>query len=494
MTSGRAGAWARLIVPVVAPAILLVDLRAFPSLDLLLHSATFHLIVVSAIAICALIVAFTAALAGARSGEHGPVWLAAGCLCVGILMLLHGLLTPGVLGRSYNEWIGRAPHLALALFAIGVALAGRPRNRRTSRLASRAPGLVLSVPVLTLGLLSVVTLNSPTAAAGTHDVSHEAALLWVLAVLTAVVLSCTAVVHWRRWRLGHDPIQYALVLASIMSIAAIASLKVGLMWKLSWWDYHVFLLAGFGGAVYAVVIRYRRTRTVDDVLAATFDTDPMIHIVQGYPDALKALVGAVERKDSYTHGHSQRTAQVAVQLALRLGVNDDVLRAVARGGYLHDVGKIAIPDVILNKPGALTREEREVIETHPQVGHDLVLPITSLHEVLPAVLHHHERWDGTGYPRALASDGIPLVARIVALADVWDALTSDRSYRPGLTPGAALAHIAAGSGTHFDPQLVTAFLGLAADWGYSPDDTQPGDARTASAAADTCHEATLSRA
>jgi HD-GYP domain-containing protein (c-di-GMP phosphodiesterase class II) len=183
-----------------------------------------------------------------------------------------------------------------------------------------------------------------------------------------------------------------------------------------------------------------------------------------------------------------------VQLGLRVGVNDDVLRAVARGGYLHDVGKIAIPDLILNKPGALTPEERGVIETHPQVGHDLVLPIAALREVLPAVLHHHERWDGSGYPRALTADEIPLVARIVALADVWDALTSDRSYRPGLKPNAALAHIAAGSGTHFDPQLVTAFLSLAADWGYSPDSAAQGDAQTATLAADTCHEATLCRA
>jgi HD-GYP domain-containing protein (c-di-GMP phosphodiesterase class II) len=481
-----------LVLPLAAPVVFLGILRKFPTLDLVLHNAMFHLVVVSAIALCALVIAGAAALAGARSEEHGPVWLAFGCICVGILMLLHGLLTPGVLGHTFNEWISRAPYLAITLFSIGVALAGRPRNRRTSQLASRLPGVVLAAPVVALGMLTALVLSSSNAAAGAHYVAHEELLEWVCVVLDGSIFVCTAMVHWRRWRLGRDPIQYALVLASAMSIAALASLAVGQTWKLSWWDYHVFLLAGFGGAVYAVVVRYLRTAAVDQVLAATFDSDPMTHIVQGYPDALKALVGAVERKDSYTHGHSQRTAQIAVQLGLRMGVGDDVLRAVARGGYLHDVGKIAIPDAILNKPGRLTPEERAVIETHPEVGHDLVAPITTLHEVLPAVLHHHERWDGTGYPRALAGPAIPMVARIVALADVWDALTSDRSYRAGMAPNAALAHIAAGSGSHFDPELVTAFLALAADWGYSPTGDD-GDADTARQAADTCHEATVSR-
>jgi HD-GYP domain-containing protein (c-di-GMP phosphodiesterase class II) len=302
-----------------------------------------------------------------------------------------------------------------------------------------------------------------------------------------VLLAWRAGVHWRRWRLGHDVVQYALVLAPALSLASLLSLKFGEMWRLSWWDYHGFLLTGFAGAVFATWVRYRRTRRVDEVLASTFENDPMAHIVDGYPEALKILVRAVEEKDSYTHGHSERTAMLAVQLGLRIGVSDDVLRAVARGGYLHDVGKIAIPDAILNKPGTLTAEERTVIETHPQLGYDLVEPEANLREALPPVLHHHERWDGKGYPFGLSGTDIPLTARLVAVADVWDALTSDRSYRPGLAPEAALAHIAAGRGTHFDPELVDAFLGLTADWGYVPL-TDEGDAYQGWQAAESCHE------
>jgi HD-GYP domain-containing protein (c-di-GMP phosphodiesterase class II) len=277
-----------------------------------------------------------------------------------------------------------------------------------------------------------------------------------------------------------------------MATAALLSLRVGQVWRLSWWDYHGFLLAGFAGAVYAVWIRYKRTRAVDRILASTFETDPMVHIVAGYPEQLRELVRAVEAKDAYTHGHSQRTALVAVQLGLRLGVDEDMLRAIARGAYLHDVGKIGIPDEILNTPGALTPDERAVIETHPQLGHDLVAPVAVLHESLTAILHHHERVDGTGYPRRLAGAGIPFIARVVAVADVWDALTSDRSYRPGWPPAQALAHLRAGAGTHFDEVVVDAFLSLAADWGYISG--SGGDADEAWRAGETCHEVSGSQA
>jgi HD-GYP domain-containing protein (c-di-GMP phosphodiesterase class II) len=133
------------------------------------------------------------------------------------------------------------------------------------------------------------------------------------------------------------------------------------------------------------------------------------------------------------------------------------------------------------------------VETHPQVGYELVAPVSQLREALPVVLHHHERWDGRGYPDHLDGTAIPFIARVCAIADVWDALTSDRSYRVGLAPQVALAHIVAGRGTHFDPSLIDAMVSLAADWGYAAD-TAPGDPEEAWRAAETCHEVSASRA
>jgi HD-GYP domain-containing protein (c-di-GMP phosphodiesterase class II) len=468
------------------PPLVLLLLRAAGELDVFYRSVDFHLVVVSTIAAAALVIALVSTRAAAESSHPGPVWLAAGCVGLGFLLYCHGMVTPGVAGRPTNVWVARAPYLAITSLAVALVVAGRPRHAFTSRLAAQRPWHVLGAVMLATGAFTAAIVIDPTALHGSARFGHEQDVVTVFVIGDSALLLTAAVVHLRRWRLGHDPVQYALVLASAMSIAALGSLRFGEMWHLSWWDYHGFLLAGFAGAVYAVWLRYRRTRAVDRVLASTFETDPMVHIVAGYPEALRNLVKAVEIKDAYTHGHSERTAIVAVQLGLRLGVDEDTLRAIARGAYLHDVGKIAIPDEILNKPGRLTPEERAVIETHPQLGYDIVAPVAVLRESLPAILHHHERVDGQGYPAGLRGADVPFVARVVAVADVWDALTSDRSYRPGWAPADALAHIEAGAGAHFDRRVVDALVSLAADWGYIA--AGDGDADEAWEAAERCHE------
>jgi len=475
-----------LAVALTGPVLILVLLRTSTVLDPFYRDVNFHLIVVSSIAACALIVALVSTRAAANSDHPGPVWLATGCVTLGLFFFCHGLVTPGVSGRPGNLWVARTPYFAITSFAVALVIASRPRSAAASQLAARHPWAVLGTAMGVVSAFTALIVARPTRFHGRTPIPNENKLEWIVAGIDTGLLAIAALVHWRRWRLGRDPVQYALLLAASMAAAALLSLRVGQLWHLSWWDYHGFLLAGFAGAVYAVWIRYKRTRAVDRVLASTFETDPMVHIIAGYPEQLRVLVRAVEEKDAYTHGHSQRTALVAVQLGLRLGVDEDMLRAIARGAYLHDVGKISIPDEILNKPGALTPDERLVIETHPQLGYELVAPVPVLQESLTAILHHHERFDGTGYPGRLAGSKIPFIARVVAVADVWDALTSDRSYRPGWPPAEALAHLRAGAGTHFDEVVVDAFLSLAADWGYVSGGD--GDAAEAWRAGETCHE------
>ena len=488
---GRTRSLVGLGLALLGPALILLLLRTSTVLDPFYRDVNFHLIVVSSIAACALVVALVSTSAAANADHPGPVWLATGCVTLGLFFFCHGLVTPGVSGRPNNMWVARTPYLAITCFAVALVLASRPRSAAASQLAARHPWALLGTAMVVVSTITAVLVADPTSLHGARPIPNENRLMWIVAAIDGGLLAIAALVHWRRWRLGRDPVQYALVLAASMGAAALLSLRVGQVWRLSWWDYHGFLLAGFAGAVYAVWIRYRRTRAVDRVLASTFETDPMVHIVEGYPDQLRELVRAVEKKDAYTHGHSQRTALVAVQLGLRLGVDEDTLRAIARGAYLHDVGKIGVPDHILNKPGALTPDERTVIETHPQLGHDLVAPAAVLRESLAAILHHHERVDGTGYPHRLSGSRIPFIARVVAVADVWDALTSDRSYRAGWPPAEALAHLRAGAGTHFDTVVVEAFLSLAADWGYNSG--TGGDAEEAWRAGETCHEVAARR-
>jgi len=175
---------------------------------------------------------------------------------------------------------------------------------------------------------------------------------------------------------------------------------------------------------------------------------------------IQALAAAVDAKDTYTRGHSQSVAQYACDLARVMGFSQSDIQLVHTAGTLHDVGKIGVPDEILKKPGRLTDEERTVMETHPVLGELIVRKVPSLAGILPGVRHHHERWDGRGYPDKLAGERIPYIARILALADSFDAMTSDRPYRKGMAVDIALGEIERGSGSQFDPELAAAFLSM----------------------------------
>jgi HD-GYP domain-containing protein (c-di-GMP phosphodiesterase class II)/two-component sensor histidine kinase len=178
-----------------------------------------------------------------------------------------------------------------------------------------------------------------------------------------------------------------------------------------------------------------------------------------YLEITAALARAVEARDEYTGSHVERVSRHAVRIARALGLGDDALRQIEFGGVLHDVGKIGVPDAVLGKPGALTPEEWETMRRHPIVGRSVLQGIAFLGPALDAVAHHHERWDGAGYPFGLSQDEIPLAGRIVAVADAFDAMTTDRPYRRGLSNDVAISELDRGRGTAFDPEVVDAFLG-----------------------------------
>jgi putative nucleotidyltransferase with HDIG domain len=175
-------------------------------------------------------------------------------------------------------------------------------------------------------------------------------------------------------------------------------------------------------------------------------------------DTITAFVNAIESKDPYLKGHSARVALYAVEIARMLKLDEETVQVVSRGAMLHDLGKLSIMDTILRKPERLTEEEFTVIKAHPVVGDRILKPLRFLAREACAVRHHHERYDGSGYPDGLVGDNIPLVARIVTVADVFDAVTSNRPYRTALPVEAARQEIMRGRGTHFDPQVADAFL------------------------------------
>jgi diguanylate cyclase (GGDEF)-like protein len=171
--------------------------------------------------------------------------------------------------------------------------------------------------------------------------------------------------------------------------------------------------------------------------------------------AAASLARAVDGRDVYTGFHSQRVAQLAVRIAIRLGLSREDIELTRLAANLHDLGKLALPEELLRKPGPLTEPERMVVERHPQIGFRM-LDSLGIDPVAEWVLHHHERWDGRGYPDGLRGRDIPLGARIIFVADAYDAMTSDRLYRARRSPAAALAELCECAGTQFDPQIVAA--------------------------------------
>jgi hypothetical protein len=185
-------------------------------------------------------------------------------------------------------------------------------------------------------------------------------------------------------------------------------------------------------------------------------------LTEAYDTTLEGWARALELKDKETEGHSRRVTDLSVLLATNMGLPEKEQVNIRYGALLHDIGKMAIPDEILQKPGPLTEEERRVIMTHPVIAYNLLKDIDHLRDAIVIPYAHHERWDGNGYPRKLRGDGIPLYARIFAVVDVWDAVTHDRPYQKARSLEEAVEILKSSSGSHLDPQIVEIFLKIIA--------------------------------
>ena len=199
------------------------------------------------------------------------------------------------------------------------------------------------------------------------------------------------------------------------------------------------------------------------VLASSFD-EMTEKLQRQHLSTVRALTSAIDARDPYTLGHSVRVGQLSMMLGKQLGLEDRTLGRIEIGGYLHDIGKIGIRDAVLLKPSRLTPEEREIIEEHPTIGLSILEAVELPAEVLEFVEGHHERLNGTGYPRGLRGPEISIVKRIGAVADMYDAITTERPYRKPSTPDEALSMLRSEAGTLLDPQVVNALAMVLREW------------------------------
>ncbi len=196
----------------------------------------------------------------------------------------------------------------------------------------------------------------------------------------------------------------------------------------------------------------------EEVELLMVSSPPVFHLMREEYQELFALALSVEEKDEATQGHCHRIERLALHTGERLGLSGDQLITLSYAAYLHDVGKVKVPDEILNKPGSLTGDEWEEMRKHPDYGAEMLGEKDFLREAAEVVRAHHERYDGTGYPRGLRGEEIPIEARIIAVVDAYDAMTSDRPYRPAMSKEEALEELKKNAGTQFDPRVVNAFL------------------------------------
>lgn len=188
-----------------------------------------------------------------------------------------------------------------------------------------------------------------------------------------------------------------------------------------------------------------------------------VELILAYDKTLEGWVKALDLRDHETEGHTLRVTEMTLRLARAMNISDLELMHIRRGALLHDIGKIGVPDAILSKPGPLTEEEHEIMRLHPTHAYEMLSPIAFLRPALDIPYCHHERWDGTGYPRGLRGEHVPPAARIFAVADVWDALSSDRPYHAAWAPDKVREYVRTQSESHFDPDVVRIIMEIGMD-------------------------------
>lgn len=412
----------------------------------------FYGVGVSALAAAAAAVALM--VVGARRGDARTVVVAGGFTVMAVLLAVHGLVTPGVL-VGQNGVIALTGAATLPVGAAVLALSGlRLFNARRSIPLLLGLVAVAVVAIVSVSLLGVLV---PRLVPAVPDARSTAA--WILLAIGLFFFGALAVRAAKTFLLTRRAADFAVVVGLVLLACSLFGALALTFMDLGWWLGHVFELVGIslvGASVAYDLHRGSQSRP----LAGDLRASELVAAEEAFLGArVRALMVRLAEKDSSTEEHTRRVAALAVEVGERLGLSAPRLRDLAIGGLLHDVGKLAIPAAILQKPGPLDDHEFDVVKLHPERGRELLEELGGFSvDVTHLVLDHHERLDGSGYPHGLKGDALDLETRILAVCDVYDALVSPRVYRGAWSPGRALSLLHDESGTAFDPRCVAALV------------------------------------
>jgi HD-GYP domain-containing protein (c-di-GMP phosphodiesterase class II) len=444
----------------------MVWLLANPAYNPMLVIVVQHFYIVTLVAAVTLILAVVVARVAVQIEHYKALFLALGFMTMAGIFMIHGFSTPGVIvGVSIHtpshgvplEAVGGVISLSAFLslfvpsifFALAYSPIGTPFEHR---LPFRATALVIGV-LTALVVYAALALGTPLLALSPLS---KPLYSYAMASITVVLLLWCAWQQSKPYRATHLPVLGVFSVGYLYLALAQIGMVMGTVFTLAWWMYHFFMLVAVTLCLGTLLLEYSRGRPLRRIFEGALGLRVEVGAELEHVEAITALAAATELKDPYTKGHTVRVAELAVAIGQQMNVGSQVLRVLARAGLLHDIGKLAIPDAVLLKPGPLDKDEWAIMQTHPQLGLDMVAHIGRLRRESQVLSAHHEKMDGSGYLNGLAGEEIPLEARIISVADTYDALVTDRPYRKGMAPEAAMRIVREESGAHLYSPAVDA--------------------------------------
>lgn len=419
-----------------------------------------HFYVVSLTSLFAAGISYSMGISGIRLRNLQVLFVAMGFISLTILFTLHGLSTPGFL-IGPNPVVSVSVQISFFLLGFFLWLATVPSDNKIIAAYGKHKKRLLSVWTLFLLILSIIFFfNNQLILLIPLD---SAPLNWAVALTTFSFAITASYRYWHAYRYSQLILQLSLAHASALVATVQIIASTGQLWHISWWFYHFFLLAAVLISVFSLISQFSFGDTFDLALQGLFTDNPTERIMAGISPKIQTLIVAAEAHDSYTTGHAQRVALYAIRLGEKLGLSPEELRALAQGSLLHDIGKISVPNQILDKPGSLTVDERREIEKHTLYGYEICKKLGFMDTELAIVRWHHERINGRGYPDSLPAEGIQNLVKIVSVVDAYDALTSDRAYRKAFSPDQALQHLDVFSSFSLDKEYVNIWKELIAE-------------------------------
>lgn len=445
---GKIGHVAAIVLPY-----LLYELLRFSRIDTVIQAPLIHFYIVSAVTAIATVLGIMVGIIGRQLRNSHVNFLSLAFISLASICTVHGL--GFVLYPESHELPTITAQLSIFLATIWLWMSSLSADHYLVRWLSRWNQLLVPVWSVLLIFGCGLFLFYPEISC---CVPLDGGPVRIIAVAIIILLNGYTIYSYHQsYRYSKLPLQIAIVYGAGWFIIAQIIMVRDEVSQVSWWLFHFLLLGAMIVMLSGLIRQYGLNRSLSKTIQALYTEDPVERIMNVLPKRVRELIMTVEEKDSYTAGHNFRVTLYALKIAEEMGLDPEERRAIVMGTIVHDVGKIDIPDKILNKNGPLTPKERRIVEQHPLKGYELCKKLGFMQEELWIIRSHHERMDGQGYPDRLRGEEIPLLARIVAVVDVYDALTSARAYREAWSHEETIEYITRNKNRHFDPEVVEAW-------------------------------------